>query len=328
MRKVATAVRVLRALPRAHRALPRTGAPLPRPRAALPRTGRRTGRVLAGAGTAALLALLPACSGSSGRPGPPGEVMSTPPATGWDRHPSSVAAVGDSITRGFDACSVLADCPAVSWSTGTEKDVHSLAWRLLGGKDVEDHAWNLAKSGARVEALPEQMKAAAKHRPALVTVLIGANDACRSTVDAMTPVAEYRADIEKALDTLHERAPDARVYFSSIPDLKRLWELGRTSDLGKEVWKLGICPSMLSDPDALDKAATERRDKVEQRVNEYNKAVQEICAKDKLCRDDGGAANATRFTAGQLSRWDWFHPSRAGQATLARIAYERITASG
>ncbi len=170
------------------------------------------------------------------------------------------------------------------------------------------------------------MKAAAAHDPDLVTVLIGANDACRSSVDAMTPVKEYREDVEKALDVLREQAPGARVYFSSIPDLKRLWELGRTSDLGKEVWKLGICPSMLSDPDALDKAATERRDKVEQRVTEYNKAVREICAKDKLCRDDGGAANATRFTAGQLSRWDWFHPSREGQATLARIAYERISA--
>ncbi|NED89508.1 SGNH/GDSL hydrolase family protein, partial [Streptomyces sp. SID11233] len=112
MRKVVTAVRVLRALRR--------------PRAALPRTGPRTGRLLAGAGTAALLALVPACSDSSGRPGPPGEVASTRAATGWDRSPSSVAAVGDSITRGFDACSVLADCPAVSWSTGSEKDVDSL----------------------------------------------------------------------------------------------------------------------------------------------------------------------------------------------------------
>jgi lysophospholipase L1-like esterase len=324
MRKAVKAVQVSRALPPARPALSRVRPALSRVRPALPGAGVR--RALAAGGAAALLALLPACSGSAGRPGPPGESVPTAAATGWDRTPSSVAAVGDSITRGFDACSVLADCPAVSWSTGTEEDVDSLARRLLGGKDVGDRTWNLAKSGARVEALPDQMKAAAAHRPDLVTVLIGANDACRSSVDAMTPVAEYRADIEKALGVLHKEAPEARVYFSSIPDLKRLWELGRTSELGKEVWKLGICPSMLSDPDALDKAATERRDQVERRVTEYNEAVGEICAKDELCRDDGGAAHATRFTAAQLSRWDWFHPSREGQATLARIAYERITA--
>ncbi|NJA57146.1 SGNH/GDSL hydrolase family protein, partial [Streptomyces sp. NEAU-H3] len=49
MRQVVTAVRVLRALPRARRALPHAGGALPRPRPALPRTGRRTSRVLAGA---------------------------------------------------------------------------------------------------------------------------------------------------------------------------------------------------------------------------------------------------------------------------------------
>ena len=29
----------------------------------------------------------------------------------------------------------------------------------------------------------------------------------------------------------------------------------------------------------------------------------------------------------QLSRWDWFHPSKDGQARLAAIAYRTITAA-
>src|SRR3954469_303336 len=54
------------------------------------------------------------------------------PTPTWDTHPASLAALGDSITRGFDACGLLADCPAASWATGRRADVDSLATRLLG----------------------------------------------------------------------------------------------------------------------------------------------------------------------------------------------------
>jgi hypothetical protein len=54
------------------------------------------------------------------------------PTPAWDRSPKSMAAVGDSITRGFDACTVLSDCPEVSWATGSDTKVKSLAVRLLG----------------------------------------------------------------------------------------------------------------------------------------------------------------------------------------------------
>ncbi|NEE50488.1 SGNH/GDSL hydrolase family protein, partial [Streptomyces sp. SID8455] len=46
----------------------------------------------------------PAASSPSVSPSP-----SASAASGWNPSPGSVAAVGDSITRGFDACSVLAD---------------------------------------------------------------------------------------------------------------------------------------------------------------------------------------------------------------------------
>ena len=59
--------------------------------------------------------------------------------------PESVAAVGDSITRGFDACSVLADCPEASWSTGTDSSVRSLAVRLLGASGAATRSWNHAE---------------------------------------------------------------------------------------------------------------------------------------------------------------------------------------
>ncbi|MFF4309815.1 SGNH/GDSL hydrolase family protein [Streptomyces sp. 900105755] len=244
----------------------------------------------------------------------------------WDRSPASIAAVGDSITRGFDACTVLSDCPEVSWATGTSEQVDSLAVRLLGRAQAADHSWNYAETGARMADLPGQMADAAVRRPQLVTVMVGANDACRTSVRAMTPVADFRSEFEDALATLRKALPKTQVYVASVPNLKRLWSEGRTNPLGKQVWKLGICPSMLSDADNLTSAATVRRDKVQQRVEDYNKVLREVCAKDRRCRFDGGAVYAYRFGTGQLSHWDWFHPSTDGQSKLAAIAYRAVTA--
>jgi lysophospholipase L1-like esterase len=248
------------------------------------------------------------------------------PAPLWNRSPGSIAAVGDSITRGFDACNVLSDCPEVSWATGSDAGVDSLAVRLLGATGAALNSWNYAMTGARMSDLAGQMVQAARRRPELVTVMVGANDACRPSLSAMTSVADFRAQFEEAMGALRDEQPKAQVYVSSVPNLKRLWSQGRTSPIGKEVWKLGICPSMLGNADALDEAATKRRDKVQARVEAYNKILKEVCAQHRRCRFDGNAVFDYRFGTGQLSQWDWFHPSRNGQARLAEIAYRTVTA--
>ncbi|MGW1804254.1 SGNH/GDSL hydrolase family protein [Streptomyces sp. NPDC002078] len=249
------------------------------------------------------------------------------PAPVWNRSPGSIAAVGDSITRGFDACTVLSDCPEVSWATGSDAQVDSLAVRLLGVTGAAQRSWNYAVTGARMADLPEQMAQAAARGPELVTVMVGANDACRSSARAMTSVADFRADFEEALHTLRAASPKTQVYVASVPNLKRLWSQGRTNPLGKEVWKLGICPSMLSDADDLTNAAVLRRDRVQQRVVQYNKVLKDVCARDSRCRFDNNAVYDYSFGTDQLSHWDWFHPSRDGQARLASIAYRTITAA-
>src|SRR5690606_9473760 len=109
-----------------------------------------------------------------------------------------------SITRGFDACSVLSDCPEVSWATGDSEKVDSLAVRLLGRTRAAERSWNHAVSGSRMADLPGQMARAAEHSPELVAVMTGANDACRDTTAAMTPVADFRADFREAMRTLRE----------------------------------------------------------------------------------------------------------------------------
>ncbi|MGW4227224.1 SGNH/GDSL hydrolase family protein [Streptomyces bauhiniae] len=280
----------------------------------------------------AVLAVLTAAVLASGcdsiRGGDGGTGVSRPsarPSPVWNVHPDSIAAVGDSITRGFDACQVLADCPEVSWATGADTGVDSLAVRLLGRQGAAERGWNYAVTGARMADLPGQMAEAVRRRPELVTVMVGANDACRSSVSAMTPVADFRADFERSMVALRKKLPRTQVYVASVPNLLRLWSEGRADPLGKEVWKLGICPSMLRGADDLTEAATVRRQEVQQRVEAYNTVLAEVCAKDERCRSDGNAVFDYRFGTGQLSQWDWFHPSRDGQARLAEIAYRTVT---
>ncbi|MGW3665827.1 SGNH/GDSL hydrolase family protein [Streptomyces sp. NPDC005141] len=288
----------------------------------------RSRAVLAFAAATALLgiAACDATGGNSSAPRGTGARPSPKPTPAWDRSPESMAAVGDSITRGFDACSVLSDCPEVSWATGSDPQVNSLAVRLLGTTGAAERSWNYAVTGARMADLPGQMAQAATRKPELVTVMAGANDACRSSASAMTSVADFRTEFQDALDTLRGALPKAQVYVSSVPDLKRLWSEGRGNPLGKQVWKLGICPSMLGDADSLDSAATLRRGRVQDRVEAYNQVLREVCVKDRRCRFDGGAVFDYRFGTDQLSHWDWFHPSRNGQARLAEIAYRTVTA--
>ncbi|WP_149825515.1 SGNH/GDSL hydrolase family protein [Streptomyces tailanensis] len=290
-------------------------------------------RVGVGAVVAAFLLGTAACDASGGDSAAPRatEAKTRPsasPTPTWDSTPESLVAVGDSITRGFDACEVLSDCPEVSWATGSDASVDSLAVRLLGKAGAGQRSWNYAVTGARMADLPSQVARAVPRKPELVAVMIGANDACRATETDMTPVADFRADFEDTMATLRKSLPKAQVFVASVPDLKRLWSEGRTNPLGKQVWKLGICPSMLADPDVMTSAATERRDAVQGRVVAYNNVLREVCAEDRHCRYDGDAVFDYRFGQAQLSQWDWFHPSVNGQARLAEIAYRVVSGKG
>ncbi|POX49832.1 SGNH/GDSL hydrolase family protein [Streptomyces sp. Ru72] len=289
---------------------------------------KRSHRFRAVAAVAAAVVLGLAGCDASGGDGERGTAPSSRPSPKpvWNRSPDSIAAVGDSITRGFDACTVLSDCPQASWATGTDAGIDSLAVRLLGATGAAERSWNYAVTGARMADLAGQVAQAVQRRPELVTVMVGANDACRSSTSAMTPVDDFREQFEDAMAVLRRSLPKAQVYVSSVPNLMRLWSEGRTSALGKQVWKLGICPSMLGDADALDAASTRRRATVQSRVEEYNQVLKEVCAKDRRCRFDGNAVFDYRFGPAQLSPWDWFHPSRNGQARLAEIAYRAVTA--
>jgi lysophospholipase L1-like esterase len=236
-----------------------------------------------------------------------------------------MAALGDSITRAFAACGRGGDCVETSWATGTAGGLRSHWQRLSSdGRDVDRRGnHNVAVSGATVTGLATQVEAALRVRPGYVTVLIGANDACAPDEASMTPVDAFRAAFDPALDALVRGLPEARVLVLSVPDLGRLWEVGRDRPDVRRVWdSYGICRSMLADATDTSEGAQARRQRVRERVQAYNAVMAAACGRHPgQCRSDGGAVFDHRFDLGDVSDLDYWHPSRRGQETLAEVAW-------
>lgn len=239
--------------------------------------------------------------------------------------PDSIGSMGDSITRGFNACGFFLDCPSRSFSTGSSSTVNSHYLRIRAvNPAIDGNNVNAGRSGARVDDMPGQAAVLVAEGVGYVTILIGANDACTSSEASMTPVPEFRGQIDTALGTLRTGLPDARVLVMSIPDIKRLWQVGRTSFLARTFWSVGdICQSLLANPTSMAAADAERRDRVQQRVVDYNAELAAACAGyGPSCRFDQNAVFDFRFTLDQVSGWDYFHPNATGQRLLAELTYQ------
>ena len=116
--------------------------------------------------------------------------------------------------------------------------------------------------------------------------------------------------------------PNARIAVSSIPNIFNLWSVLHTSSTARFVWGLyGICQSMLANPSSTAQADVDRRARVAQRNHDDNDAIAAVCAQYVHCRFDNYAFYNTAFTSSDVSTRDYFHPSIAGQAKAASIAW-------
>ncbi|MFY1693478.1 GDSL-type esterase/lipase family protein [Plantactinospora sp. WMMB782] len=238
--------------------------------------------------------------------------------------PASMASLGDSITRGFNACGWYVDCPSRSFSTGDDSGVNSHYLRIRAvNPAINGRNHNDGRSGARSADMAGQADAAVSQGVGYVTMLIGANDACTGSESSMTPVSTFRSNIDAALGRLRSGLPNARVFVISVPDIQRLWSVGRGDLAARTAWSLfGICQSMLANPTSNAQADVDRRNRVRQRVADYNTQLAQACAAyGSNCLFDGNAVFNYPFTLGQLSGWDYFHPNTSGQRALAEISY-------
>ncbi len=237
--------------------------------------------------------------------------------------PASMASLGDSITRAFNACGWYVDCTGRSWATGGASDgVTSHFERLRSLDSTMSAAYNDARTGAKVGALANQAQTAVNQGVGYVTVLMGANDACTSSESTMTSVDSFRTSFEAAMATLDPDARGVKVFVASIPDVHRLWEVGHVSGSARTAWAtFGICQSLLENPTSTHPDDVARRQRVRQRVIDFNQIMHEECVVYVNCRDDGGAVFGYPFELSHLSGWDYFHPNESGQAILAEETF-------
>jgi lysophospholipase L1-like esterase len=234
--------------------------------------------------------------------------------------PSSMAAIGDSITRAYDVCCSYGDHPGQSWSTGsTNYDgiaSHYERIRQLNPA-ITGRGYSDAVSGAKMAAAPTQATQAVSQGARYVTILLGANDLCTASPSTMTSTDGFRASFSQAMATLMAQDRKPYVFVSSIPNLYQLWQVLHTNSLARWVWATArICQSML----AATNTDTQRQ-QVKAREVAFNQILADVCAQYPRCRWDNKAVYNYQFSASQVSSLDFFHPSLSGQAALARITW-------
>lgn len=268
--------------------------------------------------------------------------------------PKVMAALGDSITRGFNSdgpgCPTgpSLDCAKNSWATGANPAVDSQFQRIEAidpGRNPV--AYNDAVSGARASGLLGQAKTAATQDPGYVTIEIGANDACASP---QTPTAAFRSQVKAALDHLVEADPKVYIEMLSIPDINQLHTLFTSPPDPNALtrWSvLNVCQVLLANPLSTEQSDVERRAAFRTQVIAYNGALAEVCAELKRCLFDHNAVFNSSFTTADVatvtntgglnifpfnvipvfgpgnanSTADYFHPSLQGQAQLAETSW-------
>ncbi|WP_426572852.1 DUF4214 domain-containing protein [Aquihabitans sp. McL0605] len=269
-------------------------------------------------GIPALAASAPAGAAPSAPSAPPAPAPLAAPTPTAPRpgKPTSVAAVGDSITQSTGTGALSAENPKNSWATGWE--VNSVAARLnvpttkrynysTNGDKMSDFAPQIqnGKSGGSgdVAALPADA--------GLVLVEFGGNDLCRDTVADMTSIETYRTQFQAGLAAVHAKAPNALIQVMSVPDIYNLWYIRgavknatyhpeNESDQASGIngarfyWDgltgLGVkfpCQSLLHNPDSYAAADITRRQDVRTRDEAYNGVLAEECGKVLRCRFDG-----------------------------------------
>jgi lysophospholipase L1-like esterase len=234
--------------------------------------------------------------------------------------PDSMAAIGDSITQAVDVCCFYRSWPGHSWSTGyVPFDGIASHYERLRARNpaILGNRWNNAAAGARMADAPAQARRTVTQGAEYVTILMGANDLCRSD-GTLTPTATFRAQFRTTLQILRTGLPRSHVFVASIPNLHQLWSVLRTDPLARLVWRAaGICPPML----AASNTPADRQAVVD-RERELNHALRDVCATWSRCRFDNYLTYNYNFTRDLVSKLDYFHPNFRGQATLSALTWE------
>ena len=231
-----------------------------------------------------------------------------------------VGAMGDSITRAFDAARPL-DNPALSWSTGDDMfgrvASHKVKIQKIRGGKVS--GFNSARSGGRSIEMPGQAAELNRYHPDYVTILIGANDLCDWGNEAAAELNKLEQNVRQSIEALVDANSSILIALSPVPDMFHLWEIGNESSCQRKWDMLNICPRLLS-----SKATAEDREHFSRQWEEVNNAYAGIAADfPQNVRFAVNGANIA-FEPKHISSLDCFHPSIDGQNLLSDTVWEAV----
>jgi lysophospholipase L1-like esterase len=249
-------------------------------------------------------------------------LIAAPVASAAPPLPGSMAGIGDSITRATDVCCWYGDHPPQSWTTGggAFDGIRSHYERIRSlNPAIAGRNHNDARAGAKMRDAQGQAQIAVTQGARYVTILMGANDVCTRSPSTMTSVSEFREQFAATMSVLVAGLPaESHVFVSSIPNVYRLWQVLRSDPAAQFVWAVAqICQSMLSPANTeADRQAVLARNRA------FNDVLAEVCGQHAMCRFDDYAVFNFPFSAGHVSRLDYFHPNLSGQATLASLTWQ------
>jgi lysophospholipase L1-like esterase len=242
--------------------------------------------------------------------------------------PAITAAIGDSMSRGAAADGTRNLQPENSWTTGTGNKVNSHYKRLTAASGKTITPKNFAVSGSHSVDLKAQAVKASAAKANYVTVVSGANDICgASSVSALPTVSTYKTNVRNALTALNAGTVKPKILVGSVPSLLSLYNAGKSQPAALAVWSAyDMCGVMLGNATDTSVEANDRRATVEEHVQDFNKALNEVCAEYSNCYFDDNAIYNINFTYADLSSLDHFHPSISGQNKVAAATWEKVVA--
>ena len=109
--------------------------------------------------------------------------------------------------------------------------------------------------------------------------------------------------------------PEIKVLISSLPDIKRLYEIGQQKRYCRVLWNTGrVCPQILSPRAKNRELFFDRWEAINQEIS-------------KIARDHHTNIIFTEeistypFADEDISRWDCFHPSAQGQSRISETLW-------
>lgn len=264
------------------------------------------------------------------------------------RTPKRLSSTGDSITEAinaeeFNPFIFITPNHWASWANG-----YRGFWEwLLGRTNVNSHNQRItstfgrrsrknymeALSGADSFDLASQMGSSVSRAADYVTVFMGHNDVCQDDFADIPTDAEFEANVRAGFDQLEAGLPNgATIYTAAIVDIYKLWELGPqlSGALGiscELIWAATLfeiypCGTMLSPLNSeADRQYTRSRNIA------FNGILEDLVA-EYDARDDHhyweytDLTFETDFVPSEVSPFDCFHPSAAGQKRLSRESWQ------